>query len=61
MVGSRPPTQDQRMRHRSRARQDLTTMLPVVGTSLMMALAASGGYDDADETASIEHREPALV
>jgi hypothetical protein len=39
----------------------MSTMVPVVGTSLMMVFAASGGYDDADEQAPIERRELALV
>jgi hypothetical protein len=49
------------MRTRARARQDLSTLVPVVGMSLMMVFAASGGYDDADEQAPIERRELSLV
>lgn len=49
------------MGSRARARQNLSMLVPVVGTSLMMVMAASGGYDEADDSVTVDRRELALV
>ncbi len=49
------------MRSRVHARQTLSTLVPVLGTSLMMVFAASGGYDDAEDQATVEPKGLALV
>jgi hypothetical protein len=48
MVGPRAEAQSQVMRKHARHRLDLATTWPVVGTSLMMVIAGSHGFDDAE-------------
>jgi hypothetical protein len=48
MVGPQPGADSEDMRKSARNRLDLANAWPVVGTSLMMVIAGSHGFDDTE-------------